>query len=390
MSGRGRRGSGEGAVYKSPDGRWRGAVDLGWQDGKRIRKYVSAGTRNEAVAKLRELQRSVDQGVTPDGTMTVEKWLNHWLATVVDGRVGSENTRANYGQIVRVHLVPALGKVRLDKLTAEQVDHFLAGKADAGLSRSHIGRMRTILADALRHAERRGLVVRNAAALSVMPKTKPATPRRSLTPDEARALAAAAAGERLEALVVVGLVAGLRPGELAGLTWPDLDIEGDSPTLTVSGSLKRTPGPDGKGYQLALGAVKRSTNGRRTVALPAVATEVLRAHKARQAAERLKAGPLWEDHGLVFCSEVGTPLDPSNIRRTFARIAKKAGLDASFPYLLRHSAASLLIDAGAGIEEVADLLGDDPRTLLRHYRHQIRPVATAATRMDLLLGGEVG
>ncbi|HVX43622.1 MAG TPA: tyrosine-type recombinase/integrase, partial [Mycobacteriales bacterium] len=348
MTDKRRRGSGEGAVYKAPDGRWRGAVDLGWQDGRRIRKYVSAGTRNEALAKLRDLQRNIEQGVNADARMTVEAWLNHWLATVVDGRVGSENTRSNYRQIVRVHLVPGLGKVRLDKLTAEQVDRFLAGKADAGLSRSHIGRMRTILADALRHAERRGLIPRNAAALSVMPKTKAPAPRRSLTPDEARALAAAAAGERLEALVVVGLVAGLRPGELAGLTWPDIDLEGDSPTLTVSGSLKRTPAPDGKGYQLALGAVKRSTNGRRTVELPKVAGEALRAHRARQAAERLQAGPLWEDHGLVFCSEIGTPLDPSNIRRTFARIARKAGLDAGFPYLLRHTAASLLIDAGAG------------------------------------------
>jgi site-specific recombinase XerD len=91
---------------------------------------------------------------------------------------------------------------------------------------------------------------------------------------------------------------------------------------------------------------------------------------------------------LVFCSTVGTPLNPSNVRRTFALIAKRAGIkDADFPYLLRHSAVSLLLDAGASIEEVADLLGDDPRTLYRHYRHKVRPVADLATRMESILAG---
>jgi len=90
----------------------------------------------------------------------------------------------------------------------------------------------------------------------------------------------------------------------------------------------------------------------------------------------------------VFCSERGTALDPSNVRRTFARVAKRAGIEGhDFPYMLRHTAVSLLIDAGATIEEVADLLGDDPRTLYRHYRHRVRPVADAATRMESILGG---
>lgn len=85
------------------------------------------------------------------------------------------------------------------------------------------------------------------------------------------------------------------------------------------------------------------------------------------------------DQGLVFCSELGSPLDPSNVRRTFARMAKRAGLDARFPYSLRHTAASLLIDAEVPVEQVADLLGDDPRTLYRFYRHRVRPVVDAAT-----------
>jgi integrase len=247
--------------------------------------------------------------------------------------------------------------------------------------------MKTILADALRHAERRGLVARNAGALSVLPRLEPATARRSLTPEEAKALMVAAKSERLEALIVVGASVGLRPGELLGLLWADLALDVTPPTLTVSGSLKRQPKADGKGYTLARGNVKRSTAGLRTVALPPRAVTALKAHKAAQSAERLACGPLWRDEGLVFPSEVGTPLDPSQLRRVFTRVAKGAGLDSGFPYLLRHMCVSLLVDDGASIEQVADLLGDDPRTLYRHYRHKVRAVADVGLRMERVLGG---
>jgi site-specific recombinase XerD len=120
-----------------------------------------------------------------------------------------------------------------------------------------------------------------------------------------------------------------------------------------------------------------------------VVADALRNHKVRQAALRLATGPRWEDHGLVFCSDIGTPLDLANLRKTFARAAQRAGMEGGFTYLLRHSAVSLLIDAGAGIEEVADLIGGDPRTLYRHYRHRVRPVMDVGLRMDKVLNGTI-
>jgi len=340
----------------------------------------------EARAKLRAAQRELDQGVRADSRTTVGKWLDFWLETVVAGRVGSNNTRASYRTIVRAHLKPGLGEVRLSDLTAEQVDMFLRQKAEAGFGRSHVGRMRTILADALRHAERRGLIARNAASLAVMPPTKNPAQRQSLTPADVKALLSAADGERLGAAVAIGLSVGLRPGELLGIQWADLDLDGSPPTLTVSRSLKRVPRLDSPGYDVALGPVKRSMAGQRTVAVPTKAVAALKAHKARQAAERLKAGDLWQDHGLVFTNEVGGPVDPCHLRRVFARIAKRAGLDVTFPYVLRHTAVSLALDAGASIEQVADMTGDDPRTLYRYYRHKVRPVAEAGLLMEQVLG----
>ncbi|MHB8670803.1 MAG: site-specific integrase [Acidimicrobiales bacterium] len=205
------------------------------------------------------------------------------------------------------------------------------------------------------------------------------TSRRTLTPVQARALLVAASEERLEALVVTGLMLGLGPGELTGLLWSDLDLEAG--TLTVARSMKRERG------SLRLGPVKRSRAGHRSIDLPIPVLDALRAHRTRQVSERLSAGPLWQDEGLVFCSEIGTALDPSNVRRTFDCVCRRAGLGHWTPYELRHSAASLLIDAGVPLEQVADLLGDDPRTLLRHYRHRVRPTVDAAKApMEAMFG----
>ena len=234
-------------------------------------------------------------------------------------------------------------------------------------------------------SRRRSFVTWNVAKHSVMPKCNPAPERRSFTAAEARAILKTAKTERLHALVVAGLTVGLRPGELTGLLWEDIDLRAKPPTLAVTGSMKRRP--DSSLYR---GQVKRSTAGQRVVAIPPVLRTALVEHRKRQAAERLAAGKRWQDHGLVFCSDVGTPLDLANVRKVFTRVATNAGIDdkGAVPYLLRRSAVSLLLDAGAPIEEVADLLGDDPQTLYRHYRHRVRPVVTvAADRIEAALAG---
>jgi integrase len=355
------------------------AIDLGQRlDGKRDRKVVYGWTKKEVLTKLKETQGLIDAGVSTD-TTTLGVFLQTWLDTVLPARV-ADNTADNYGYVVNGHLIPGLGRVPLDKLTAEQVDQFLAGKAADGYSKSYVIRMRTVLIDALNHALRRNLVVRNVAALSIMPKVDPPTKRASFTADQVKALLAAAELERLKALVIVGLNLALRPGEMTGILWSDLDL--GERTLAISGSIKRQP--DGSLYR---GEVKRSTAGLRTLRLSPGVVAALRDHKECQAEERLAAGSAWGDHGLVFASEVGTPLDPANVRRLFRRLGRKTGLEKAIPYLMRHTGVSLLIDDGATIEQVADLTGDDPRTLYRHYRHKTRPVAdVAAERMDGLLG----
>jgi integrase len=345
--------------------------------GRRNRRVVKAQTKREVMTKLDQARTELRAGVT-GRDVTVGAFLGDWLDTVIAARVGAK-TEENYRYVVETHVIPELGALLLKRLNATHIDRLLKTKADAGLSRSVVNRMRMLLKDALNHAERRHLVTRNEASLSVMPKMRRPAERQPFSATEIRALLKAARDDRLGAMVITGLYVALRPGELTGLLWSDIDL--DAGILSVSGSMKHLP--DGS---LIRGPVKTSSAGQRTIALPPPAATALASHRATQAAERLAAGEFWQDHGLVFATNIGTPLDPSNVRRTFTAIARKAGLDRGFPYLMRHTGVSVLLDAGASIEEVADLTGDSPTTLYRHYRHKVRPVATvAAERMASVL-----
>jgi integrase len=207
--------------------------------------------------------------------------------------------------------------------------------------------------------------------------TRPAAEGRSLTPVQARQLLDAARGDRLEALFVAGLMLGLRPGELCGLLWEDVDLEGA--TLQVRRSLKR----ESAGLRLGDPKTRHSFRG---LDLPGPVVGALRAHRVRQLEERLVAGRAWVELGLVFTTSVGTPVDPANLRRSFSALTSRAGLGHWTPNELRHSAASLLSAAGVPLELVADVLGHDgTRMTAAVYRHAVRStVAAGAEAMNRL------
>lgn len=142
------------------------------------------------------------------------------------------------------------------------------------------------------------------------------------------------------------------------------------------------------GDRCARGATPRRAKSRRTLALPQTAIQALREHRLQQAEDRLAARALWEDHGLVFASAVGTPLDAANVRREFRKIMEAAGLGTGWaPRDLRHTFVSLTSADGVPIEEVARLAGHN-RTATTElvYRHELRPVITmGAEAMDRIL-----
>lgn len=356
-----RRERGEGSIYfDARNNRYAAALSLGSRgDGTRARRTVVGKTKAEVRAKLREVRKAVDAGMPPpDGRLTVGKFLDNWLTTL-PGTV-EPSTLNGYAIVVRLHLKPAIGSRLLAKLSVTDVDALWAAKREAGLSPNYQRIIRATLRRALTRAERDGLVVRNVAALSTPPKL-PRIEQEHLTVTRAKQLLAAVRGDRMEACYALMLSYGLRRGEALGLCWTDLDIE--ARTLAVRRAVKREtlqPGAEGgfprKKTRLVLGELKTGTS-RRTLTLTPPILELLRTRRARLAAERLAAGPLWHETGLIFPSATGTPYDPDNFAHAFRRACIRAGLGNVHPHQLRHSAASIMLAQGVSLHTIKDVLG---------------------------------
>lgn len=376
----GRRGHGEGTIYQREDGQWTAILSLGYVDGKRKRKQFYGRTRREVAEKLTKAQHDVQLGLLlVTERQTVEQFLTRWLEDSVKPTVRPK-TYHSYAQMTRLHIIPSLGRVDLTKLTPQQVQAWLNRKMSTGLAPRTVSYMRSILRQALEQACRWGLVARNVAKL-VDPPTVPQQEMKFLTPPQARQLMAAARETRFEALIDIALL-GLRQGEILGLRWRDVDLEGG--TLQVRHQLQRIEGQ----YRLL---EPKSQKGRRTVSLPLFAITGLRAHRTRQLQDRLLAGADWrgEDWDLVFCTTRGTPIESTNLLRDFKKLLKRANLPDMRFHDLRHSAATLLLVKGVAERVVMEILGHSQLSQTMRYSHVIPQMQQeAARKLDELLTGE--
>ena len=236
-----------------------------------------------------------------------------------------------------------------------------------------------ILRRALGQAERWDLVARNVARLVDAPTVHPPKVE-PFSPEEARAFLAAVHGHRLEALFVTAIATGCRQGELFAMTWDDLDLEAGR--LHVRHTLTRAR--DTGAWELVEPKTARS---RRSLDLPAVARTALAEHRVRQWEERLKAGPLWQDHGFVFCTPLGRPLDGPNITYALHRLLAHAGLRRVRFHDLRHAAASLLLAQGLQLREIMEVLGHSQIALTANLYTHLMPAMRkeAAAQMDAAL-----
>jgi integrase len=380
-----RRAKGEGGLFYDEHAQaWVATVELApGPDGKRRRRKVKAKTKTAVAAKLRDLRKAEAQGVDIGGrSPTVAELAEGWLAKAAPARK-APSTLTRISSIVRRDIIPTLGHHRVDKLRPEQVEDWLAAEAAKGKAKRTLEGYRLTLAEIIGWAEKRRLVSWNVARLADLPQTaRPPTEKRSLTEQEAPRLLDALDGERLGPYFATLLLLGLRPGEADALKWSAVDF--DAATVAIEAAMQRGDG----GRPLGIGPTK--TKQMRVLTMPASVVAMLRQQRVRQAEERLRAGGYWSTEwpDLVFTTELGTPMHPSNCRRAFAAITDKAGLPRLTPYELRHSAASLLVAAGVPPFEAADLLGhSDLRMLERHYRHRLNPVVTAGPQaLEALLG----
>jgi integrase len=293
-------------------------------------------------------------------------------------------------------MLEMIGARPLRDLTAVDVRSAL-GQLVTRYSTRSLQITRDSLERAMRHAESNDLVGRNVAALVKPPRGRTGRPSKSFTLDQAKALLATAETTRWHAYVALSLLVGIRTEEARALRWDHVvtwagDATGWQP-VNMAEFDAAMAGDDR--YAIYVwraerhGGDTKTEKSRRTLALPQRCVEALRQHHTLQARDRLRAGEIWQDHGLVFASRIGTPLTANNVIRAFRIITKKAGLGEDWvPREMRHTFVSVLSTTGVPVEDIALLVGHDrTATTESVYRREIRPALTqGAEVMDKIFG----
>jgi len=338
-----RRGNNEGSIYKRKDGTWAGQVSVGYDPttGKLKRKSFYGRTRKEVAEKIAKALQEVRSGafIEPAQT-TFGEWLDRWLTGYKKGQL-KPGTYESYEMLVNAHIKPALGKIPMAKLQAHMLQSFYnekleKGRADGkgGLSTRVVRYLHAVIRQALQQAVKEGLLARNVADATSPPTVKNKQ-MRPLAEEELLAFFEAAKDDRLFAAYVLAATTGLRRGELLGLCWDCVDLE--KGIITVKRQLMPLRS------RLVLEETTKSKSGRRSITLTDDAIRELKAHKKRQAQEKLLLGEAYQDNGLVFCKEDGTPLDPREFTKRFQRHLEKAGLPRVRLHDLRHYGKQMIM-----------------------------------------------
>ena len=298
-------------------------------------------------------------------------------------RVKSPNTIANARQLLGTSIRPVIGHLWVDRTSTERLEAVFAGMADKNYATSTIDRTWGYLNQACQYALRlRGIKI-NPVADVMLPATRPPKARKSFTIEQAqRLLVDAIPSDPRPAMWLTGLMCGLRPGELAGLRWPYVDIDSDQPSIDV---VERALEVDDKYVGQA---VPKTARSRRRIGLHSLLVAALTRHR-----DDMRMLGLYEPEGFVFCSRNRTPLTMSNLRRAFRTLCKRAGLGEDWTtYELRHSFVSLVADQLDDLVKVADLAGHVDTRTTQGYRHPVRDsLPHAIDAWDRLLqraGGE--
>jgi integrase len=351
------RARGEGSVYSERrKGRpLRYVAQVSLPDGRFHKRRFAL--KADAVEYIRDTKPAA----VPVATSSLSAYLGAWISGV--RATLAPATWRRYEQIVRIWLVPNLGKARLDRLTVAEVRSYLYALE---LHPQTVSHHRAVLRKALADAVTEGLLTRNVAALA-KPPTVPRNERRWLSGDELRLLFDSTSDQPLHALWVLAGTTGLRSAELLGLAWEDVDLHGRY--IRVRHTLHRAGG------EWVLRPTK--TRGTRTVPLVEQTVDALRRHRASQGAPT----------GLVFTTESGRPLHGPNLAKLLRRDLREAGLPVVTLHELRHSCASFWLAEGVDIKTVSVLLGHtDPRITGQLYLHISEPMKRdAADRMQRAL-----
>ncbi len=365
-----KRGRGEGSIFQRKDGRWAGFVTLGYTpDGRQRKKWVYGRTRQEVAEKLARLLPKAWTGTVPDPTgLKLGDWLLHWVEERALRKGLRPTTIRNY-RVYMGHLEPIL-RIPLTRLTSLQLRAFFADLAH--FSPSHRRHIYQFLRAALRDAVRTDLIPSNPMDAVDPPEGGAVRPARAWTPEEVARFLEASKDHRLHTLFRLMLATGLRIGEALALRWEDW--EGDRlwvrHTLRRDGTLGPPKTPGSMGY----------------LYLDSDTQAALAEWQKRLQAEREQAED-WQEHGLIFPSRRGTPLEYRNVLRAFTELQAKAGVTPINLHGLRHTYTSLALRAGLPPKVVAARLRHkDVKLTLQVYQQLMdEDLRAGAIPLDTLL-----
>lgn len=345
---------------------WSFSVDVNRAGEPRKQVHRSGfATRAAAVAAMAEVQARAANDEPEPTTMAVSQWLEQWLASRSGDLRGS--TLASYQMMARLYVIPTIGGMLLRSVTKARLRALYQQLAEKGghsgrpLSAKTVHNVAVMLVKVFGDAiEDRLLPGPNPAERAHrLPTGRP--DMQTWTGEQVGRFLASVSGDRLLCMWRLAFATGMRRGELLGLRWRDVDLDGAA--LSVQQTWVRDV--DG----LAFGAPK-TAKGRRRIALDAETVATLRTHKRAQATDRIRAGSLWKDNDLAFAREDGSPIDPDVVSQLFERLATRSGLPRIRFHDIRHTHASLLLAAGVHAKVVSERLGHASVTItLDTYSH---------------------
>ncbi len=351
-----KRGQNEGSIRKRADGTWEARVTVGiLANGKQNRKSIYGKTRQEVSAKMTDLLNNLQKGLITNPTeMTVAEWLDYYMLEYKK-RFVKPTTYINYSVKVKNHIKPAIGHYKLKALRQDIIQKFVNSLSDKGLAPSTVIDVFKLLNNALETAVDDGLIVRNVSHRVKLPKTtKPKI--NVLTAEQQNSFVEQAKETYMGVLYIFDLCTGMRLGELLGLKWRDIDL--DKKQLQIVRILRKVKDPDNseESWHLEFGTPK-TPSSERIIPLNDTAIKVLLDIQKQQEINKEKASIAYEDNDLVFCTHIGRPLDPTNMRRTFYNICDKIGVKGLHPHCLRHTFATRGAENNVDVRVMQRFLG---------------------------------
>ena len=377
---RGRK-RGDGSIHLRKDGRWEGRFVVGRDErGFPVTKNVLARTKSECAARLKELRERLETPA-PEPTrpgITLGAWLDRWYQEYKKANL-RPNTQMSYERRIYQHIIPALGRIPLDKLTARDIQQFYTNLKKsgrlirtelygAGLSDQTVRGIHTTLRAALDKAVEEKLIFRNPADSCKPPSARPRE-MQVLAPEEIQRLLIQAKEDGCYELLLLELATGLRRGEILALRWSDLNFR--TGALRVERQVHRVRG------ELVVSPPKTRA-GNRTVLLPAPVLNVLKSYKNGIHSRWMFPSPVKED----------SPLDPAAVRKRLQTVLERAECKRLRFHDLRHTFATASLEHGMDIKTLSTIIGHvSSATTLNTYTHVTDAMRqSAADKIDRGIG----